>query len=191
MRALEAQAPTRGRARVFASARYAARRERQVEIITRGQRGQHRVPCSFQPEKSLGPATPCIVTDPCPIVPTCFGWTRPGTVHPVGKTASRELRARIGEWRLVEGPKDIVLMRRVASASAVTQAGGGDSVARARSATSSRSSRQAGFRGELLILEEEDQKTPLRSTSTAGALSGSRLTCPPSASARRSTASAS
>jgi hypothetical protein len=77
-----------------------------------------------------------------------------GTVHPVGKTASRELRARIGEWRLVEGPKDIMLMRRVAATSAVLKLAGEicspgalcDIVAIIA---------QAAFRGELLILDEE------------------------------------
>ena len=39
-----------------------------------------------------------------------------GMIHPVGKTASQELRARAGEWRLVEGPADVLLMRRAGSA---------------------------------------------------------------------------
>ncbi len=34
-----------------------------------------------------------------------------GTVHPVGRTASQELRVRAGEWRLLPGPKDAMLMR--------------------------------------------------------------------------------
>jgi hypothetical protein len=76
-----------------------------------------------------------------------------GTIHPVGKTASQELRARIGEWRLVEAPKDILLMRRAANASAVLKLAGEirspgalcDIVAIIA---------QASFRGELLILDE-------------------------------------
>src|SRR6185312_9984805 len=35
-----------------------------------------------------------------------------GTVHPVGRTASQELRARAGEWRLVPSVPTIVMMRR-------------------------------------------------------------------------------
>jgi hypothetical protein len=35
-----------------------------------------------------------------------------GTVHPVGKTASQEMRARAGEWRLAPGVEGVVLMRR-------------------------------------------------------------------------------
>jgi hypothetical protein len=80
-----------------------------------------------------------------------------GTIHPVGKTASRELRDRIGEWRLVEGPKDVLLMRKVGGSGAVLKLAGEvrtpgalcDIVAIIA---------QASFRGELLILEE-DQKS--------------------------------
>jgi len=36
-----------------------------------------------------------------------------GTVHPVGKSASQELRARAGEWRLSRSPIDALLLRRV------------------------------------------------------------------------------
>jgi hypothetical protein len=79
-----------------------------------------------------------------------------GTIHPVGKAASRELRARIGEWRLIEGPKDVLLMRRVENSGAVLKLAGEvrhpgalcDIVAIIA---------QAQFRGELLILEEDEK----------------------------------
>jgi len=79
-----------------------------------------------------------------------------GTIHPVGRTASKELRARIGEWRLVEGPKDVVLMRRVETSGATLKLAGEvrhpgalcDIVAIIA---------QAQFRGELLVLEEDDK----------------------------------
>jgi hypothetical protein len=35
-----------------------------------------------------------------------------GTLHPVGRTASQEMRARSGEWRLMPGPADILVLRR-------------------------------------------------------------------------------
>jgi hypothetical protein len=35
-----------------------------------------------------------------------------GTVHPVGRAASQELRSRAGEWRLSPGPPGVVIMRR-------------------------------------------------------------------------------
>ena len=41
-----------------------------------------------------------------------------GMIHPLGKTASQELRARAGEWRIVEGPLDVLLMRRAGTATA-------------------------------------------------------------------------
>jgi hypothetical protein len=34
-----------------------------------------------------------------------------GTVHPVGRTASQQLRARPGEWRLYPSPKNVIVMR--------------------------------------------------------------------------------
>ncbi len=36
-----------------------------------------------------------------------------GTVHPVGKSASQDLRARAGEWRLERSPLNVMLVRRV------------------------------------------------------------------------------
>ncbi|HEY2515926.1 MAG TPA: DUF4388 domain-containing protein [Polyangiaceae bacterium] len=34
-----------------------------------------------------------------------------GTIHSVGRTASQEMRARAGEWRLLPGPRDACLLR--------------------------------------------------------------------------------
>src|SRR5580704_3701830 len=79
-----------------------------------------------------------------------------GTIHPVGRTASRDLRARIGEWRLVEGPKDVVLMRRVGAGAILKLAGEVRTPGALCDIIALIS--QAAFRGELLILEE-DQKS--------------------------------
>src|SRR5580692_5609070 len=79
-----------------------------------------------------------------------------GTIHPVGRTASRELRARIGEWRLVEGPKDIVLMRRMGGSGAVLKLAGEIRYPGALCDIIGIIS-QAAFRGELLVLEEDDK----------------------------------
>src|SRR4051812_11423320 len=35
-----------------------------------------------------------------------------GTVHPVGRVASQQLRSRSGEWRVLPSPKEIILLRR-------------------------------------------------------------------------------
>jgi Domain of unknown function (DUF4388) len=79
-----------------------------------------------------------------------------GTIHPVGRTASKEMRARIGEWRLVEGPRDVLLMRRVAGSGAVLKLAG---EIRAPGALCDIVAiiAQAQFKGELLILEEDDK----------------------------------
>jgi Domain of unknown function (DUF4388) len=46
-----------------------------------------------------------------------------GTVHPVGRTASQELRARTGEWRLMPGPGAAVLLRPANPAAVLRLAG--------------------------------------------------------------------
>jgi hypothetical protein len=74
-----------------------------------------------------------------------------GTVHPVGKKASQELRARKGDWRIAEGPRDVILMR-AAPAGAVLRLAGEirtpgalcDIVALVA---------QASWKGELLIVD--------------------------------------
>jgi hypothetical protein len=40
-----------------------------------------------------------------------------GTVHPLGRRASQELRARTGEWRLLASPRELVLAVRAGEAS--------------------------------------------------------------------------
>jgi hypothetical protein len=79
-----------------------------------------------------------------------------GTIHPVGRTASRELRARIGEWRLVDAPKDVVLMRRMGGVGAVLKLAGEIRHPGALCDIIGLIA-QAAFRGELLILEEDDR----------------------------------
>jgi hypothetical protein len=75
-----------------------------------------------------------------------------GTVHPVGRTASIELRQRAGEWRLVPGPRELVIMRGLGETRALKLAGeirtpGAlcDVVALAA---------QSGWKGELLVYSE-------------------------------------
>jgi hypothetical protein len=85
-----------------------------------------------------------------------------GTVHPVGREASQELRAHSGEWRLLPSPRDAILLRR---------AGTGDGAAGAvlRLAGEIRTPgalcdvvaliAQSGFGGELVAIAEEGQRT--------------------------------
>lgn len=80
-----------------------------------------------------------------------------GTVHPVGRTASQELRHRAGEWRLIPSPHELVLMRGIGEGRALKLAGeirtpGAlcDVVALAA---------QSGWRGELLVFSEAGMRS--------------------------------
>jgi Domain of unknown function (DUF4388) len=46
-----------------------------------------------------------------------------GTVHPLGREASQELRARAGEWRIVPSPLGAILLRREGDAATLKVAG--------------------------------------------------------------------
>jgi hypothetical protein len=46
-----------------------------------------------------------------------------GTVHSVGRTASQEMRARSGEWRLLPGPRNVCLLRPAVAGSTLRMAG--------------------------------------------------------------------
>ena len=46
-----------------------------------------------------------------------------GMVHPLGRTASQEMRARAGEWRLLPGPKGVVLARPAVDGAVLRMAG--------------------------------------------------------------------
>jgi hypothetical protein len=46
-----------------------------------------------------------------------------GTVHSVGRTASQEMRARSGEWRLLPGPRNVCLLRPAVAGATLRMAG--------------------------------------------------------------------
>jgi hypothetical protein len=76
-----------------------------------------------------------------------------GTVHPVGRAASQLLRPRVGEWRLIPSPKDLIIARSMSGGDAVLKLAGeirspgalSDIVALAA---------QSQWRGELTVLTE-------------------------------------
>jgi hypothetical protein len=76
-----------------------------------------------------------------------------GTVHPVGKKASQELRARKGEWRLVEGPREAIFMRPAQTAAVMKLAG----EIRTPGALCDiiATIAQASWKGELLIVDHD------------------------------------
>ncbi len=80
-----------------------------------------------------------------------------GTVHPVGRTASQQLRARAGEWRLLPSPRDLLLFRKATGGAVLKLAGeiftpGAlcDVVALVA---------QSNWKGELIVLGEAGTRT--------------------------------
>jgi hypothetical protein len=82
-----------------------------------------------------------------------------GTVHPVGRAASQQLRARVGSWRLLPSPQNVLLMR----------AGDGTDAPLLRMAGEIRTpgalcdviavAAQSAWTGEILVLEAGTQRS--------------------------------
>lgn len=76
-----------------------------------------------------------------------------GTVHPVGRAASQALRPRVGEWRIIPTPKELIIARSMSAGDAVMKLAGeirspgalSDIVALAA---------QSQWTGELILLAE-------------------------------------
>jgi hypothetical protein len=76
-----------------------------------------------------------------------------GTMHPVGRDASQSQRTRVGEWRLIPSPKDLIIARSMSGGDAVLKLAGeirspgalSDIVALAA---------QSQWRGELIVLTD-------------------------------------
>jgi hypothetical protein len=81
-----------------------------------------------------------------------------GTIHSVGRTASQEMRARVGEWRLLPGPKDVCILRPEGRETAALRMAGEirtpgaicDVIALAA---------QSSWTGEIVVLEAETQRS--------------------------------
>lgn len=82
-----------------------------------------------------------------------------GTVHPVGRTASQELRARAGEWRLAPAVDGVVLMRRAAPGAAATLRLAGEVKHPGAMCDVIALVAQSGWRGELVVLEERRHRS--------------------------------
>jgi len=80
-----------------------------------------------------------------------------GAVHPVGRTASQQLRPRQGEWRLIASPRELIIARSMSAGDAVLKLAGEirtpgalcDIVALAA---------QSGWTGELTLLSERQTR---------------------------------
>ncbi|HEX3769266.1 MAG TPA: DUF4388 domain-containing protein [Polyangiaceae bacterium] len=76
-----------------------------------------------------------------------------GTVHPLGRDASQSLRARIGEWALLQGPPEVVLALRAGEGRSLRLAGEVRSPGALCDIVALVA--QAGWGGELVVLQEE------------------------------------
>lgn len=76
-----------------------------------------------------------------------------GTVHPVGKSASQELRARAGEWRLSRSAAGAMLLRRVEKGAAVLRLAGEIKTPGALCDVIAMIA-QSGWKGELTAMSE-------------------------------------
>jgi hypothetical protein len=81
-----------------------------------------------------------------------------GAVHPVGRAASQQLRAKAGEWRLIAAPKELIVARSIAWGDAVLKLAGEIRTPGALSDIVALAS-QSGWRGELIVLSEAGNRS--------------------------------
>lgn len=76
-----------------------------------------------------------------------------GTVHPVGRAASQQLRPRAGEWRIIPSPKELIVARSMSWGDAVLKLAGEIRSPGALSDIVSLAA-QSQWTGELILLAE-------------------------------------
>jgi hypothetical protein len=76
-----------------------------------------------------------------------------GTVHPLGRVASQQLRPRQGEWRLIASPKDLIIARSMIGGDAVLKLAGEIRTPGALSDIVALAA-QSQWIGELIVLAE-------------------------------------
>jgi hypothetical protein len=81
-----------------------------------------------------------------------------GTVHPLGRAASQQLRPRAGEWRLIASPKELIVARSMTWGDAVLKLAGEIRTPGALSDIVALAS-QSGWRGELIVLAEAGNRS--------------------------------
>jgi len=81
-----------------------------------------------------------------------------GTVHPVGRTASQQLRSRAGEWRALPSPKNLIVMRSEVGNAPVLKLAGEIRTPGALCDVVALIA-QSNWRGELLVIEEEGSRS--------------------------------
>jgi hypothetical protein len=81
-----------------------------------------------------------------------------GTVHPVGRAASQLLRPRVGEWRLIPSPRDLIIARSMSGGDAVLKLAGEIRTPGALSDIVALAA-QSQWKGELVLLAEAGTRT--------------------------------
>jgi hypothetical protein len=76
-----------------------------------------------------------------------------GTVHPLGRAASQQLRPRAGEWRLIASPRDLIIARSMIGGNAILKLAGEIKTPGALSDIVALAA-QSQWVGELIVLAE-------------------------------------
>ncbi len=82
-----------------------------------------------------------------------------GTVHPLGRTASQQLRARPGEWRLKSSPRDVILLRGEYPIPGPVLKLAGEICSPGALCDIAALIAQANWKGELVVLEERGARS--------------------------------
>lgn len=98
-----------------------------------------------------------------------------GMVHPVGRAASRELRARAGEWHLAPSADGVVLMRRPEQSGHASLKLAGELAAPGAICDVVALVAQSRWEGELVVLEDEKVRSIYFD---AGSVVGAQTTVP-------------
>jgi hypothetical protein len=77
-----------------------------------------------------------------------------GAAHPVGKTASQELRSRTGEWQLMPSPPHVLLLRQSGDADVPVMKLAGEITSPGSICDVIALTAQSGWGGELMVLTE-------------------------------------
>lgn len=81
-----------------------------------------------------------------------------GTVHPLGRVASQQLRPRAGEWRLIASPRDLIIARSMSSGDAVLKLAGEIKTPGALSDIVALAA-QSQWIGELIVLADQHARS--------------------------------
>src|SRR5262249_44271776 len=82
-----------------------------------------------------------------------------GTIHPVGRVASQQLRVRAGDWGLLPSPHDLLLLRKTGPKASVTLKLAGEIRSPGALSDVIAFVAQSSWNGELLVLSEKGARS--------------------------------